>query len=177
MSYISDVRPKKEYISDVRQQKEYIFDVRQQKEYIKDVFPKIWSKKMTRSKLREQTFKMLFRMEFHDAEEMDEQLGLFEEESENISEKESAYLAKKCQGVFDHVEEIDSAINEVAKGWKTSRMSKVDLTVLRLAVYEIRLEENIPFKVSVNEAVELVKQYGTQDSASFVNGILAKFAS
>ncbi len=56
-------------------------------------------------------------------------------------------------------------------------MNKVDLTVLRLAVYEIRFEEDIPFKVSVNEAVELVKQYGTEDSASFVNGILAKFAS
>lgn len=132
---------------------------------------------MTRSKLRENTFKMLFRMEFHDAEELDEQLSLFEEELDSPREDEAAYLIKKCHGVFEHVEELDSVINEVAKGWKTSRMNKVDLTVLRLALYEIRYEEDIPFKVSVNEAVELVKKYGTEDSASFVNGILAKFAS
>jgi N utilization substance protein B len=60
--------------------------------------------------------------------------------------------------------------------WKTSRMCKVDLTLIRLAVYEIRYEDDIPFKVSVNEAVELAKKYGTDDSPSFVNGILAKFA-
>ena len=132
---------------------------------------------MTRSKLRENTFKLLFRMEFHEAEEMNEQLALFEEESENLKEDESSYLTNKCKGVFTHAEEIDRAINEVATGWKTSRMNKVDLTLLRLAVYEIRFEEDIPFKVSVNEAVELAKKYGTDDSASFVNGILAKFAS
>lgn len=132
---------------------------------------------MTRSKLRENTFKLLFCMAFHEEEEMDEQLILFKEELENLKEEESAYLTSKCKNVYAHVEELDAAINEVAKGWKTSRMNKVDLTVLRLALYEIRHEEDIPFKVSVNEAVELAKAYGTDDSASFVNGILAKFAS
>lgn len=132
---------------------------------------------MTRSKLRENTFKLLFCMAFHEEEEMDEQLILFKEELENLKEEESAYLTSKCKNVHAHVEELDAAINEVAKGWKTSRMNKVDLTVLRLALYEIRHEEDIPFKVSVNEAVELAKAYGTDDSASFVNGILAKFAS
>ena len=68
------------------------------------------------------------------------------------------------------------SINEVSKGWKTIRMGKVDLTLIRLAVYEIRFEEEIPVKVSINEAVELAKKYGTDDSPAFVNGILAKFA-
>ena len=106
---------------------------------------------MTRRELRDNVFKMLFRIEFHEAEEMPEQLALFEDE-------------------------LDEAINEVSSGWKTSRMSKVDLTIIRLAVYEMRYEEDIPVAVSINEAVELAKKYGTDDSASFVNGILAKLA-
>ena len=67
-------------------------------------------------------------------------------------------------------------INEAAKGWKTTRMGKVDLTLIRLAVYEIKFEEEVPTGVAINEAVELAKNYGTDDSASFVNGILAKLA-
>ena len=67
-------------------------------------------------------------------------------------------------------------INEAATGWKTSRMGKVDLTLLRLAVYEIKFEEDIPTKVAINEAVELAKRYGTDSSPAFVNGVLAKIA-
>ena len=67
-------------------------------------------------------------------------------------------------------------INAVTKGWKTGRMGKVDLTLLRLAVYEIKFEEEIPTGVAINEAVELAKKYGTDGSFSFINGILAKIA-
>lgn len=67
-------------------------------------------------------------------------------------------------------------INEIAEGWKTERMGKVDLTILRLAVYEIRFDEDVPTSVAINEAVELAKKYGQDGSPSFVNGILAKFA-
>ena len=66
--------------------------------------------------------------------------------------------------------------NAVAKGWKTSRMGKVDLTIIRLAVYELKYEEDIPTGVAINEAVELAKKYGTDTSSSFVNGVLAKLA-
>lgn len=86
------------------------------------------------------------------------------------------YIAERYRDIYNHLSEIDEAINEVAKGWKTTRMGKVDLALIRLAVYEIRYDDEIPFKVAVNEAVELAKQYGTNDSPSFVNGILAKFA-
>lgn len=131
---------------------------------------------MTRRQLRENVFKMLFRVEFHDDKELPEQLILFEDELEPISEDEKIYMTNKYKDIYAHIEELDAAINEVSMGWKTIRMGKVDLTLIRLAVYEIRFEEEIPVKVSINEAVELAKKYGTDDSPAFVNGILAKFA-
>ncbi len=131
---------------------------------------------MTRRQLRENVFKMLFRVEFHDDKELPEQLILFEDEVEPISEDEKIYMTNKYKDIYAHIEELDAAINEVSKGWKTTRMGKVDLTLIRLAVYEIRFEEDIPVKVSINEAIELAKKYGTDDSPAFVNGILAKFA-
>ena len=131
---------------------------------------------MTRRQLRENVFKMLFRVEFHDDKELPEQLILFEDELEPISEDEKIYMTNKYKDIYAHIEELDAAINEVSKGWKTIRMGKVDLTLIRLAVYEIRFEEEIPVKVSINEAVELAKKDGTDDSPAFVNGILAKFA-
>lgn len=131
---------------------------------------------MTRRQLRENVFKMLFRVEFHDDKELPEQLILFEDEVEPISEEEKIYMTNKYKDIYAHIEELDAAINEVSKGWKTTRMGKVDLTLIRLAVYEIRFEEEIPVKVSINEAIELAKKYGTDDSPAFVNGILAKFA-
>ena len=72
--------------------------------------------------------------------------------------------------------EIDSLLNENAKGWKTTRMNKVDLSVLRLAVYEMKWDEDIPEGVAINEAVELAKRFGGENSGSFVNGILGKLA-
>ena len=131
---------------------------------------------MTRRQLRENVFKMLFRVEFHDDKELPEQLILFEDEVEPISEDEKIYMINKYKDIYAHIEELDAAINEASKGWKTTRMGKVDLTLIRLAVYEIRFEEEIPVKVSINEAIELAKKYGTDDSPAFVNGILAKFA-
>lgn len=65
-------------------------------------------------------------------------------------------------------------VNQVAQGWKTSRMGKADLAIIRLAVYEMKFEEDVPEGVAINEAVELAKSYGTDDSPSFVNGVLAK---
>ena len=67
-------------------------------------------------------------------------------------------------------------INEKTQSWETGRMGKVDLTLLRLAVYEIKYDEEIPTGVAINEAVELAKKFGQENSASFVNGVLAKFA-
>ena len=77
---------------------------------------------------------------------------------------------------MSHLTEIDEKINNITDGWKTSRMGKVDLAIIRLAVYEILFDEDVPTSVAINEAVELAKQFGTDDSPSFVNGVLAKIA-
>ena len=90
------------------------------------------------------------------------------------SESDIAYIEKKAAAIAAHAAEIDSKINAVAKGWKTNRMGKVELAIIRLAVYEIKYDEDIPTGVAINEAVELAKKYGTKDAPSFVNGILAK---
>ena len=91
---------------------------------------------MVRSKLREHVFKMLFQIEFNDAEDMFERLRNYFELLEDAADKDREYIQAKYEAVAARVPEIDSMLNEIAKGWKTSRMSKVDLTVLRLAVYE-----------------------------------------
>ena len=141
---------------------------------------------MTRRKIRENVFKMLFRVEFHEKEDFGEQLTLFggeldqgiDEELEEIrliGDEDLAYINNKCNDIMAHLTEIDTQINEKSTGWKTTRMGKVDLTIIRLAVYEILFEDDIPNKVAINEAVELAKAYGRDDSSSFVNGILAKF--
>lgn len=130
---------------------------------------------MTRRELRENIFKMLFRVEFHDEPDIVEQLSLFEEELGSLEEADSVYIKEKCNQIFSKLGELDELINTSTTGWKTSRMNKVDLSIIRLAVYEIKYEDAIPNKVSINEAVELAKKYGTDDSSSFVNGVLAKF--
>ena len=130
---------------------------------------------MSRRELREQIFKMLFRIEFHEGMEMEEQMQLFLEEEEEISKEDSEYIRNKYENIVEHLEEIDASVNEKAKGWKTSRMAKVELSLIRLAVYEIQYDEDIPAGVAINEAVELAKKYGADSSPAFINGVLAKF--
>ena len=131
-------------------------------------------KNMTRREIREQVFKMLFRVEFYNQEEMSEQIALCEDDACSWKEKDKTYIFEKVEKISEKLEEIDAKINEVSEGWKTVRMGKVDLTLIRLAVYEMLYEEDVPAKVAINEAVELAKQYGTDNSPSFVNGVLAK---
>ena len=130
---------------------------------------------MSRHELREHVFRMLFRREFFGTEEeFSEQVDMYLEELEPLGEEDESYMRKKTDDIYAHVPELDEKLNEVARGWKTGRMGKVDLTVLRLALYEIRYEEAVPEKVAINEAVEIARKYGGDDSPSFVNGILAK---
>lgn len=132
---------------------------------------------MSRRELREQIFKLLFRIEFNSKEEMQEQIALFFEEEENQADvADTAYITEKLLKVLEKLAEIDHNLNEEVQGWDTGRMGKVDLTILRLAVYEILFDEEIPTGVAINEAVELAKKFGQDSSASFVNGVLAKFA-
>ena len=129
---------------------------------------------MSRTELREHIFRMLFRIEFNSAEEMKEQEGFYFEELEEATGKDQEYILDKYRAIVDKKEEIDALLNEVSEGWKTSRMNRVDLTIMRLAVYEIKWDEDVPTGVAINEAVELAKKYSSDDGPSFVNGILAK---
>ena len=131
---------------------------------------------MGRREMREHIFKLLFLSEFNPAEEMPEQIRLYFEDMEDLNPTEQAYMENKYRKVREHLEEIDSLLNEKATGWKTTRMSKVDLNLLRLAVYEMKYDEDVPVKVAINEAVEISKIFGGDDSSSFINGILGKVA-
>ncbi len=128
---------------------------------------------MSRREIREKIFKLLFRTEFYEEGDLSEQSRLFLQELKQEAQ-DTLYIQDKFEQIVSRLTEIDDMINRVAQGWKTSRMGKVDLTLIRLAVYEIKFEEDIPAGVAINEAVELAKSYGSDDSPSFVNGILAK---
>ncbi|MFV0464972.1 MAG: transcription antitermination factor NusB [Lachnospiraceae bacterium] len=131
---------------------------------------------MTRREIREQIFCMLFCTDFYAIEEVPQQIRNELDAFEVQNEKDKIYMQEKLDAIVDNISDLDQSINTVAKGWKTTRMSKVDLTLLRLAVYEMKYEDTIPSGVAINEAVELAKKYGTDDSSSFVNAILAKLA-
>ena len=131
---------------------------------------------MGRREMREHIFKLLFLGEFNETAEMPEQIQLYFDGLSDLQPTEQAYMENKYALVKEHLEEIDALLNEKSAGWKTKRMSKVDLNILRLAVYEMKYDEDVPVKVAINEAVEISKSFGGDDSASFVNGILGKIA-
>lgn len=132
---------------------------------------------MSRHELREQIFKLLFRVEFNDQAEMEEQKNLFFEDEEcRADEKDQAYIDAKYEQIASRLPQLDQMINEKAAGWSTSRMGKVELTILRLALYELQFDDQIPTGVAIDEAVELAKKFGPDGAGAFVNGILAKFA-
>ena len=87
---------------------------------------------------------------------------------------DGGYVQSKVEKILDVLPELDKAIDGVAQGWTTRRMGKVELTILRLALYEIKHDDDVPEKVAINEAVELAKKFGGDDSPAFINGILAK---
>ncbi len=119
---------------------------------------------------------MLFRRDFHEPAELDEQIEFYFETVEKPKEEELAYLKERFQKILDRIPEIDDILSGISSGWQLNRMGKVDLTVMRLAIYEIRFDDDIPTKVAINEAVEIAKIFGGDSSGSFVNGVLAKLA-
>lgn len=129
---------------------------------------------MTRSLMREHIFKILFRVEFHSREEMEEQARFYFDEVKNASEEEVLQITNKVLAVADKLAEIDEQINNVSEGWPTNRLGKAELSIMRLAVYEMKYDDDIPVNVAVNEAIELAKKYGADNAPSFINGVLAK---
>lgn len=130
---------------------------------------------MTRSKLREQVFLTLFMCEFHEPDEIVAQKKIYMEELEELSEEEKKEISERADKVLSYVDRIDVLLEEKIEGWSMNRIAKVELAILRLAVFEI-MYDSIPKGVAINEAVELAKKYGGDDSSSFVNGVLSKFS-
>ena len=131
---------------------------------------------MGRHEQREQLFKLLFRVEFNAQDDMPEQVKLFFQDDEiQYTEKTMDAIQSKFEEIQKRLPEIDGMLNEKAEGWNVERMGKVELTVLRIAVYEILFDEDIPDTVAINEAIEIAKKYGQSASGSSVNAVLAKF--
>lgn len=133
---------------------------------------------MGRHEQREQLFKLLFRIEFNSLEDMPEQIKLFfQDEEVEYTEKVMNAISEKYEKIQEKLPEIDKLLDEKTEGWNTSRMGKVELTVLRIAVYEMLFDEDVPATVAINEAVEIAKSYGQGTSGGFVNAVLAKFVN
>jgi len=129
---------------------------------------------LKRRDLRINTFMMLFLTQFHDEAELENQYELFCEQIENLEESDNAYIHDRVFDIISKLDVIDKEISEKTVDWEISRMAKVDLTILRLAYYEIKFDDDVPENVAINEAVEIAKIYGGDNSPSFVNGVLAK---
>ncbi|MDF2472422.1 MAG: NusB antitermination factor [Anaerocolumna sp.] len=129
---------------------------------------------MSRREIREHLFRMLFRRDFYAETELNEQIDFYFESLEEPKEEDKQYLKIRFHLILDKIAEIDKTLEEISSGWKLNRMGKVDLTVMRIAIFEILFDDSIPNKVAVNEAVEIAKKFGGDSSGSFVNGVLAK---
>ena len=128
---------------------------------------------MNRSASREKAFKLIYSLEVQREEVIEEQIDLFIE-SENIKDENSIeYIKSIVLGISKNIENINERISKNLKpGWTIERISKIDLALLKIAIYEI-IYTDTPYKVAINEAIELSKKYGEETSSNFINGVLA----
>lgn len=131
---------------------------------------------MLRSQIREEVFKILFRYPFAGENGMEEQIAFSIEELGGKSEENLAYIRTKAGAIIENLPAVDAKIEENCDGWNLNRLGKAELAIMRVAVYELMFEENIPAGVSINEAVELAKTYCDEDAKGFVNSVLGKAA-
>ncbi len=140
--------------------------------------------RMSRRAIREAIFKLLYMSEFNSEDEMKNQMDIYFEgagsdakqilKDQEPCKEDVDTINQKYDHIKEKLSDLDKIIEETSKGWKLSRMGKVELSIIRLGVYESLFDDTIPVNVAINEAVELAKKFGGEDSGSFVNGILAK---
>lgn len=128
---------------------------------------------MGRKQAREGTMKLLYQMEINE-DYSEEALDIYLENFP-FDELEKEYIIDALVRIKENQEIIDKHIEENLEGWNLTRLAKVDLSVLRIAIYEILYREDIPIEVSINEAIETVKKYSAEDSFKFINGVLGGF--
>lgn len=134
---------------------------------------------MTKHEIREEIFKIIFGLDFHEGEDIRKLVEKYMEQSCDIpvTYREQDTIINKATAIGSMEAELDAEIDAKAKGWKTRYMGRAELNILRLAVYEINHDGTVPVKVAINEAVELAKLYCNDDAPSFINGLLAHFVS
>ncbi|WP_416197916.1 MAG: transcription antitermination factor NusB [Sporanaerobacter sp.] len=128
---------------------------------------------MSRKVAREETMKILFQMEIN-KDYSDDSMNTYISEHE-FADDEIQYINHAVGTITNNLGKIDAIIEKHIKGWKIYRLAKVDLSVLRIAIYELKFREDIPMEVCINEAIETCKKYSTEESAKFVNGVLGSF--
>ena len=139
---------------------------------------------LSRSALREHIFRIVFSSEFRKEDDTKEFIrlytdNLFEENGDSVqlSDEDSLYIRDKSEQIILMCPEEDKLIVENSKGWSSSRIGKAEMAILRLAIYEIIYDKDIPQNVAINEAVELAKKYGDEQAPGFINGILSSIVS
>ncbi len=125
---------------------------------------------MGRKNAREGAMKVVYQMEIR--EEFSSEILDIYFKNNNYSESESEYISDFISKIFDKLDSIDEYISDNIHGWSIERLSKVDLSILRIAVYEMLYREDIPLEVSINEAIEIAKKYSSDESFKFINGVL-----
>jgi transcription antitermination protein NusB len=129
---------------------------------------------MSRKRSREVAMELLFQMSIN-KDNVTEAIENFNDNTDyDISEIDMNYVERILSGVHNNQEQIDGAIESNLINWKLSRISKINLAILRLCTYELLFEKEIPDKVSINEALELAKKYSEEKSVPFLNGVLDK---
>lgn len=127
---------------------------------------------MSRKSARESAMKLIFQMDINTGDVRETLDSYYESTSLEFTPVEKEYIEDCVKGIADNKEELDETLKKYLKGWTLSRIARVELAILRLAVYEITKRDDIPNIVSVNEAIELAKIYGGENSANFINGVL-----
>ncbi len=128
---------------------------------------------MKRSAIRELTFRLIYSLEIQKVEDLEEQIELYMQCNEIEDDDAKEYIKDAILGIKENSLEIQELIEKNLKAdWKIDRISKIDLSLLKLAIYEIKYKQ-IPYKVAINESLELAKKYGEETSKNFINGILA----
>jgi len=122
--------------------------------------------------MREHVFKMIFSYEYDLDIQIEEHVVNYMAELD-VDEKDQSYMKNRVMALIEHQEIIRNLIDQAAVNWSFDRMAQVDVAILKVAIYEIKYDEDIPITVAINEAVELAKKYGGEKSPKFINGVLA----
>lgn len=127
---------------------------------------------MSRRNARKHIFNLIFQTEFNLENDIRETIDTYTEEYEDFQKDESDFVSREYRGILANIPSIDSYINKFAVGWSVERLAKTDLAILRIGVYEIMFDDDVPDGVAVNEAVELAKEFSEDKAPSFINAVL-----